>query len=176
MENVLIDFGNSFFHIIGNCRLHKIFRDILRAALYLKTEQPAEVWILTDNVQVAAQGLEQLYDECREAGCVFVKFDREIRVVEDYGDFVLQGKDAATGSPFKVEQPSYLVVPGRPVLPEPALKLAERLGIRITDDTYSQTASQWRLPNETNRNGVFAAGTARANLDARGVRDDAAAA
>ena len=153
----------------------EIYRDVLSAALYLKSEQPAEIWILTENVQVASRGQEEMYDMCREAGVVFVKYHKKIEITEDYGDFLIRGKDIASGAPFEISQPTYLVVPGPAVLPDAALDLAQRLGLRILDNTYSQPTSQWRLPNETNRSGVFAAGSARANLDARGVGDDAAA-
>ena len=149
----------------------EVFRDVLRAALHLQEKMYAKVLVLARNARVSLPGMQELYDECREAGIVFLRY-RAVSVTSEYGDFTLRGTDDHTNAGFLIQKPKILVVPGRIALDESAREFARALNLRLIKDFYTQPDSLWRLPNETNRAGVFAVGSARGNMAADGIRTD----
>ena len=130
--------------------------------------------MLSKEVQVALQGQEELYDECREAGVIFVKYQDDLQVKNNNGDFDLKGFDPQVGLEFTISNPDTVIIPQKTALSSPAVNVAQVLNIRILNGKYVQPDSLWRLPNETNRPGIFAVGSARSNLDLQGIHEDVA--
>ena len=151
----------------------EIFRDAMTAALYMRKMQYMDVWVLLQNVQVCRQGQEELYTSCREAGVLFIKYADDLSIKSDYGDFFLSGLDTQTGAEFQIQHPEIMIIPAKASLAPSAVSLADVLRVRLLDEAYSQPDSLWRLPNETNRSGVFTAGGARGNMNAAQILEDA---
>jgi len=151
----------------------EVFKDVLHAALYLQKQPNTEVWVLSKQVQVALQGQEELYDQCREAGVIFVKYCDDIEVNNSDGYLELNGFDTQVGAEFTISRPDTLIIPQKTVLPSSALTFAQSLKIRILNGQYTQPDSLWRLPNETNRSGIFAVGASRGNMDRQAIMNDA---
>jgi Pyruvate/2-oxoacid:ferredoxin oxidoreductase delta subunit/thioredoxin reductase len=152
----------------------EVFKDVLHAALHLRKTPNAEVWVLSKHVQVALPEQEELYDQCREAGVIFVKYRDDLEVKNKNGDFALKGFDTQVGIEFTISNPDILIVPQKATLSSSALIFAQSLNIQILNGKYTQPDSLWRLPNETNRPGIFAVGSARGNLDLQAITDDVA--
>lgn len=152
----------------------EIFRDVLDAALHLRETTNGEVWVLAKQIQVALQGQEELYDECREAGIVFIKYRDDIEVKRCNGSFELTGFENQIGAACIIDNLDLLVMPQKSVLPPLDLTFARALNIRILNQAYTQPDSLWRLPNETNRPGIFAVGASRGNMDRQAIVNDAA--
>jgi Pyruvate/2-oxoacid:ferredoxin oxidoreductase delta subunit len=151
----------------------EIFRDVLLAAKYIKEKMYASAWILMRNARVALPALQELYDECRNTGILFIRYEGELEIQNDYGDIIIRGRDSQSAAEFVIEYPSRLILPGQIGLPAAAQEFASALNLRLPSPSYSQPDSLWRLPNETNRAGVFAAGAARGNMEGQGIREDA---
>jgi heterodisulfide reductase subunit A len=151
----------------------EVIQDILTAVKVIKERSHAEVWILLKQLRVALPGLQELYDLTREMGVVFVKY-RNLRLLNEFGDFDISGEDPQTGAVFRISNPDRVIIPGTGVLSASALKAAETLGLRLLDGRYTQPYSLWRLANESNHPGVLVCGSARGNMDAIGVAADAA--
>jgi heterodisulfide reductase subunit A-like polyferredoxin len=152
----------------------EIVQDVLLAARTIRERYAAEIWVLLRQVRVSLPGLQELYDSCREAGVIFVKYEA-LSLRNDYGDFELGGLDTQSGASFQILKPDRLVLPGRGMLSEQACALAARLGLRLHDGAYTQPDSLWRLPNESSRPGIFVAGSARADMGHAGIVSDAEA-
>jgi heterodisulfide reductase subunit A-like polyferredoxin len=152
----------------------EVFQDVLHAALDLQKTASSEVWVLARQIQVALQGQEELYDRCREAGVAFVKYEDEVQISSHDGHVELLVVDAQAGVRLTISDPDTLIVPQKAVLSSSALEFAQSLSIRILHDRYTQPDSLWRLPNETNRPGIFAVGSSRGNMDYQAILDDAA--
>lgn len=152
----------------------EVFRDVMLAAAHLTQRMQAKVLVLSRNARVSLPGAQELSDQCREMGILFLRYRDAVSLSSGYGDFVLRGVDDHTSAGFVIERPKILVIPGRTRLPEEAGQFARALALRLTGDRYTQPGSLWRSVNETNRAGVFAVGAARGNMTAEGVRDDAA--
>jgi Pyruvate/2-oxoacid:ferredoxin oxidoreductase delta subunit len=152
----------------------EVFKDVLHAALHLGKTPNTEVWVLSNQVQVALHGQEELYDQCREAGVIFLKYGDDLKVKNRSGDPVLKGFDTQVGIELTITDPDILIIPQKTTLSSSALAFAQSLDMRILNGKYTQPDSLWRLPNETNRPGVFAVGSARGNLDLQGITEDVA--
>ena len=148
-------------------------KDVLRLALHYADTSYGTVAILAKEIQVAGPHVQELYDACREAGILFVKYDGEPDVVNDFGDFEVSVSDAATGATIAFSKPARFVIPQESSIPDDAVAAAEGLGLRFANDRYSQPLSQWRVPNRTNRTHVLVAGCARKPMDAAQIVDDA---
>jgi len=152
----------------------EILQDVLNAAREIRKRFASNVWILLKQVRVDLPGLEELYDSCREKGIIFIKYEN-LTLKNDFGDFEIEAEDTQTGATFRISKPDRLILPGTTGLSEEARNMAEKLGLRLFDDMYSQPYSLWRLTSESNRPGVFVCGSARSNLDAKGVLNDSSA-
>lgn len=130
----------------------------LKAALILRQEFESQVYFFTAQVKVAEEGLERLYLECREAGVVFFKMDREGPEWVAQGDQVtLRFTDPLLGQPFELT-PDLLVIQSRPTLPAEmrSLAVSARLGMDRTGHLQSANVHLW--PYGLERTGIFAAG------------------
>ncbi len=152
----------------------EVFQDVLQAAAHLQKQANTEVWVLAQEVQVAFRGQQELYDGCRENGVVFIKYQDDVTIQSNNGHFELTGFDIQVDSAFTISRPNTLVIPQKAVLLPSALAFAESLNLRILNEQYTQPDSLWRLPNETNRPGIFAAGSARGNMVRQAIIADAA--
>lgn len=151
----------------------EVLRDVLTAAKAIKERSHAEIWILLKQVRVALPGLQELYDLAREMGIIFVKY-QALHLKNDFGDFQIDGQDPQTGAAFQINKPDRVILPGRSGLSQAAVQVANSLGLRLYNDTYTQPYSLWRLANESNHPGVLVCGSARGNMDASCVAEDAA--
>jgi len=152
----------------------EFFRDVLVAAKYLRRKMCAEVCILLRHVRVSVPGAEELYDECRDLGVIFLKYQGTVEIENDHGDFIIRGTDYHTATRFTIEYPDKLILPGTIRLPKAAKDFARSLKVRLISEYYSQPDSLWQLQNDSNRAGVFVAGAARGNMDATSIQEDAA--
>jgi len=135
----------------------EVFKDVLLAGKYIKRRFASEVRILMKNAKVSVSGAQELYDECREQGIIFFKYLEDLTLKNNYGDFEIEGTDLYTGDKFLIKEPDILVIPGRSILSPRSKNFAEALELLTISDRYPQPDSLWRLPNETNRPGVFVA-------------------
>ncbi len=149
-----------------------VFGDALVAALELRLRHGAEVYLFGEDALVDRDFQEDLYTRCREAGVVFVRHAGKIAAENDYGDFTLTGVDEAAGSEITLDHPDLVVIPGRPELSQLMKELAASFGVRLTAGRFLQPESLWRLPNMTNRAGIFVCGTAGRDLDRTELRRD----
>jgi heterodisulfide reductase subunit A len=152
----------------------EVFRDVLCAAAHLTQRLQAEVVVLAKNAQVSLSDAQELYDECRQVGVLFIRYRGAVSLTSGYGDFVIRGIDDHTNAQFLVEKPKILVIPGRIGLADEARAFSRALALRLTSDRFTQPDSLWRSANETNRAGVFAVGAARGHMAAEGIDDDVA--
>jgi quinone-modifying oxidoreductase, subunit QmoB len=130
----------------------------LKTALILRQESESQVYFFTAQVKVAEEGLERLYLECREAGVVFFKFDREGPEWEAQGDRVrLRFTDLLLGQPFELT-PDLLVIQSRQTLPDEMRSLAVATRLGMDRSGYLQPGNVHLWPHGLERTGIFAAG------------------
>ena len=154
----------------------EIYRDVLRLAYNYSQTSYGTVVVLSREIQVAASYMQQLFDSCREAGIVFVRYDGNPIVENDFGDFTINVSDAASGVGIQFDKPAFFVVPQKPTLAASARRLAEILGLRFSREDFCQPPSQWRLPNKSNIAHVLIVGPARRGMTERDIDKDALAA
>lgn len=143
-----------------------ILRETLLSASHLAVDHAQKVYILTGNLKVAAQGLEALYREARQAGVTLIKFNREKPFVEQKqkGNAVLTFKDEITDHLFRLT-PDLTVVDEIVAVSEITKKVAGILALHKDQDGFAQADNVHRLPIKTNRRGILAAGPSRAVMD-----------
>jgi len=152
----------------------EVFRDVLLAAAHLTRRMQAEVLVLCRNARVSLAGTQELYDECRQMGILFIRYRDTVSIASGYGDFVLRGIDDHTSAAFVIEKPKILVIPGRMGLAPEARALAGALALRLEGDRAAQPDCLWREVNATNRAGVFAMGDARGSRAGAELRESSA--
>lgn len=150
----------------------EIFRDVLLAARHIRKMHYAEVKVLLRSARVTIQDAQELYDECRELGVLFLKYE-DLTIERHSGEIEIKLNDNSTSASLVITNPDRLIYPAKVDIPSEALEFARVLNLRILNDEYSQPDSLWLLPNETNRAGVFAVGASRGNMDARAIEEDA---
>ena len=90
----------------------------LFAALEIRRRTQSQVSIFCRQVKVAGDGMERLYQACRDEGILFFKFDHEGPVMLKEGDrLVIQFEDSILKLPFELA-PDLLIVDSRHSLPE----------------------------------------------------------
>jgi heterodisulfide reductase subunit A len=134
----------------------------LRLALTLQQEQGFQVHLFCRDVRVAAMELEKLYDQTREAGVDIVKFDGQLSLgpapegkgVEiAYTDGILKqavrlGCELAGVSPYGVSSAAEAAT-------------AAVFGVSLDAMGQLQANNIHLFPGETNRLGIFVAGSCR---------------
>ncbi len=136
--------------------------EIMHAAKTLQTDFGKQSYILTGNLKVAAEGLESLYQDCRAAGVVFVKFtETRPKVLPNFdGSTQIIFSDEITGDRYELA--ADLLVVDETIQPVPWLKdLARIMRLETDAQGFIQADNVHRLPVFTNRKGVFAAGPSR---------------
>jgi heterodisulfide reductase subunit A2 len=150
-----------------------IFDDALYASLFISKQTRGEVLILHRQAHVSGDRGEALYDECREAGIVFIKYGKGIRIEQEDGDFALYGTDELSGTKFSIIKPDSVIMPGLLEFDRATQRIYDDLHIRTSEDAYAQPESLWLLPNDTNRAFVLTAGSTRTAMGGSGVVHDA---
>ena len=139
-----------------------VMGEIMRLCLLLQSELNIQAYVLAGNLKVAADGLEALYRQTKEAGVFYVKFtDNQPEIIRSDGSIQLEFKDEVTGQDFRLT-PDLIVVDetGHPSIA--TKKMAEVLQLEIDGFGFPQTENVHRLTGYTNRRGVLVAGPARA--------------
>ena len=144
-----------FLHGLS-CESHPVVtRTVMAAAETLCRDHGLQVFVLTGNLKVGSQGLEQRYRRCRQSGVVFVKFtgrgpdidfaNSRVRLVFD---------DAVTGQRCRLD-PALTVV-DEWVRPSPETRQAAALlGLETDTAGFAQADNVRRFPVATNRAGVW---------------------
>jgi heterodisulfide reductase subunit A len=147
----------------------------LSAAELLAKQYAAEVKLYCRNIRVAAPGLEQLYRRARDAGAVIVKYDSPPKIIGQGTKKVLSVQEPLIGKEISEEFDLVIMADAQPT--ENAAELTSLLqGLRTGPDKALQYDSVWLLPTNTNRDGIFVAGSARGNSEFREAQNDGLAA
>ena len=133
----------------------------LEAAIAIRNRLEAQVYFFSGNIKVAEEGLERLYQECREAGVVFFKFDNERpEFVRDGDRVTLQFRDPLLGQPFELT-PDLLVIDSGHSLTAEMQSLAHSAQLGLDRSGYLQPGNVHFWPYGLQRTGIFAAGATK---------------
>lgn len=141
-------------------------REIMEAARRLANDHAQKVYILTGNLKVAAQGLESLYRETRQAGVTIVKFTHKKPAIQqiEKGGATITFEDEITGHLFRLT-PNLIVVDETLTVSAATAETAGILALHQGHDGFAQADNIHRLPILTNRRNMLAAGPSRSVLD-----------
>ncbi len=138
------------------------FERVMQSCLRLQALQKHRVYVLTENLKVAANGLEKLFRRTREAGVIYIKFTQtqpDIIQLAD-GSVSIEFIDEVTGNRLKL--PSDLTIVDEKTLPsEYAADLARIFELEVDLHGFVQGDNVHRLPVHTNRKGILVAGPSR---------------
>lgn len=139
-----------------------VLKNVMESALCLIDEHQAQVYIITGNLKVGANGLEALYRKTRKAGAVYVKVTDEIPDISrrDRGDIRIEFTDEVTRQRFGLS-PDITVIDENMQPSDYLRKLSRIMGIQTDAAGFAQADNVHRLPVFTNRKGIFVAGQAR---------------
>ena len=157
---------------------------LLLRALELINKYQIQVYILCKNVYVAENGLEELYQQAREKGIVFLKYedkkpeillgkeDKKIKVL--FLDELLV-KDNVHYKEGEIIIPCDLLVLEEEIIPASgADKLSEMLQINCDDEGFYQQRNISLQPIFTNRKGIYTVGSCRGLKNINSTLDDCA--
>jgi heterodisulfide reductase subunit A-like polyferredoxin len=148
----------------------------VRTAMAVRAAYKTEVTILQRDVRVAGRGLEKLYDDARDAGIVFIKFEGRPRVSVTADGVSVSCRDSVAGEDITLVAAIAAASEGGLATAAPA-GLADAAGILVDAYGRLQENNIHLLPDQTNRTGVFVAGPCRGEQDpGTGLRDARAAA
>ena len=148
----------------------------LSAALMIREKYRSEVSLFCRQVKVAGEGLERLYQACRDEGVLFFKFDQEGPALLRTGDeVVLQFEDPVLKLPFELT-PDLLVVDSRHSLPAEVRETALSSGIGMDKSCFLQPANVHLLPQASQREGIFIAGPGKGPMLPQACMEEAGAA
>jgi quinone-modifying oxidoreductase subunit QmoB len=154
-----------------------IAAEIMQTALALQKLPDMRISVLTTNLKVAGEGLEELYHRAKTAGVFFVKFSNTRPRMDQSADgrVTIILADEASGRMIRLH-PDVTVVDETIVPSEELQRLGRILEIDTDATGFLQTENVHRWPVFTNRYGILAAGPARAVLMHEEIPADAAAA
>ena len=139
-----------------------ILEEIMQSCLKLQAEHKRKIYILTDNLKVAASGLEKLYRDTKDAGIIYIKFTHtrpDIIQVAD-GSVCIEFTDEITGNMLKL--PADLTIVDEKIVPSDySADLAHIFELEQDLNGFSQGDNVHRLTVLTNRKGILVAGPAR---------------
>jgi quinone-modifying oxidoreductase, subunit QmoB len=147
----------------------------LQTALEIRKAHQSQVAVFCRNVKVAEEGLERLYQTCRDEGILFFKFDQqgpELSLRE--GRMVLQFSDAVLEQPFELI-PDLLVIDSARSLPENIRETALAAGVGLDRSRYLQSANVHHWPQFSQREGIFVAGPGKGPLSSGACIEEAKA-
>jgi len=150
-----------------------ISAQVLSAAELLASRFGTEVKLYCHNIRVAATGLETLYQRVRDAGVVVVKYEKPPVISEQGAKKVVCVEEPVIGAQI-CDEFDIVITADAPAGKGELLKVIE--GLRSGPENALQADNVWLLPTETNRKGIFTAGSARGNSELRIAQADGLAA
>lgn len=148
----------------------------LSAALEIRRKYQSQVSIFCRQVKVAEEGLERLYQACRDEGVLFFRFDQEgPELLREGEGFKLRFEDPILKIPFELA-PDLLIGDTRHSLPPEVREKALSSGIGMDKIGFLQLANIHFLPQISQREGIFIAGPGKGPLLPQACREEAAAA
>jgi coenzyme F420-reducing hydrogenase delta subunit/Pyruvate/2-oxoacid:ferredoxin oxidoreductase delta subunit len=133
----------------------------LSLAYQIRKENRSQVYVFCRNVKVAEEGMERLYQACRDEGVIFFKFDHPGPEIFRPGELIgLEFVDAVLGQPFELT-PDLLVVDSRYALPGDIREAAFSAQIGMDERGFLQPANVHLLPQASERAGIFVAGAGK---------------
>ncbi len=139
-----------------------ILEEIMQSCLKLQAERKRKIYILTANLKVAANGLEKLYRDTKDAGVFYIKFTHtrpDIIQVAD-GSVCIEFTDEITGNILKL--PADLTIVDEKIVPSDySADLARIFELEQDLNGFTQADNVHRLTVLTNRKGILVAGPAR---------------
>jgi len=137
----------------------------LNAALAVKNKLGSEVYVFCKNLKVDSEGVEKLYQEARNRGVVFVKFEEKPRISERNGRVKVEAEDILFGEEVSVYC-DFLVAEEKGLPSEGTEALASILNTGVDSQGFCQDENVYLYPVGSGRKGVFFVGACRGNLDA----------
>ncbi len=144
-------------------------------ALKIRREYQSQVYIFCRHVKVAEEGMERLYQTCRDEGVIFFKFDGAgLEIVRSGESIGLEFEDVVLGQPFELK-PDLLVIESLQVLPREIRELAVSAQIGMDGMGFLQPANVHLLPQASNREGIFIAGPGKGPMVPQACLEEARA-
>jgi len=139
-----------------------VAEEVMHSALRLQSDFNLQTYILTTNLKVAANGLEALYRETKEAGAVYIKFtDTRPHIHSESDDTIrIEFVDEIILKKFRLT-PDITVVDETFVPSDYVADLSRILGVDADADGFVQTDNVHRFTVFTNRKGILVAGPSR---------------
>ena len=143
---------------------------LLNQALILATKHKIQVYIICKNVYVAEDGLEEIYQQAREKGIIFLKYDQkkpEITLRTSTNKIEVALYDPLLGKDFYDEGKELRISCDLLVLEEEIIpasgtkKLSEILQVSCDEEGFYQQKNISLQPVFTNRKGIFVVGACR---------------
>jgi len=136
--------------------------EIMQACLKLQAAQKLKIYILTKNLKVAANGLEKMYQDTKDAGVIYIKFThtRPDIIQNADGSVCIEFTDEITGSILKLAA-DLTIVEEKIVPSDYSADLARIFELEEDLNGFSQGDNVHRLTVFTNRKGILVAGPAR---------------
>jgi quinone-modifying oxidoreductase, subunit QmoB len=148
----------------------------LSAAQEIRKRYQSQVSIFCRQIKVAGEGMERLYQACRDEGVLFFKFDHDGPLLLKEGDgVVLQFEDTILKRPFKLA-PDFLVFDSSHSLPSEIRKIALSAGLGMDKSGFFQPANVHFLPQASQREGIFFAGPGKGPVTSQVCIEEAGAA
>ena len=139
-----------------------ILEEIMQSCLKLQAEHKRKIYILTANLKVAANGLEEMYRDTKDAGVIYIKFTHtrpDIIQAAD-GSVCIEFTDEITGKLLKLTA-DLTIVDEKIVPSDYAADLARIFELEQDLNGFTQGDNVHRLTVLTNRKGILVAGAAR---------------
>lgn len=159
---------------------------VLSAAELLAKRFGAEVKLYCANIRVAATGMENLYQRARQAGVIVVKYESPPVISGEGAKKVVCVEEPVAGVEVREEFDMVIMTDTR----EQEIRKSghQENRRRATSDERQATSlieglrpgpagalqydNVWLLPTKTNREGIFAVGSARSNSELRDAQAD----
>jgi coenzyme F420-reducing hydrogenase delta subunit/Pyruvate/2-oxoacid:ferredoxin oxidoreductase delta subunit len=141
------------------------FERVMRSCLRLQALRRHKIYVLTENLKVAANGLEKLYRETRDAGVIYIKFTQtRPDILQDTdGRVTLEFTDEVIGDQLIL--PADLTIVDEKSMPtDYTVDLVRIFELENDLNGFAQDDNVHRLPVLTNRKGILVAGSTRSVL------------
>ncbi len=136
----------------------RISAQVLSAVELLAKRFGTEMTLYCRNIRVAATGMEALYRRAREAGVVIIKYESPPTISDKGSKKVVSVEEPLIG--YQVDEEFDLVVMADSPTADTTELLSLIKGLRPGPPGDLQVDSVWLLPTKTNREGIFAVGSA----------------
>jgi heterodisulfide reductase subunit A2 len=147
---------------------------ILKSALLALGITNKKIYVLLKNIKVAGDGLEMLYQEARDRGVLFFKYNQLPQVILTENAVRILMEDILLNE--EVELGPGLLVLGERWEPHPQTAgLAAMLRVHLDGKGYFQDDNSQHVPVRSNRKGIFFSGACRQAMDIEELVRDAGA-